>query len=152
MIKNSSRRSNDQAVLSVSVDIEVPFHDVDAMAVCWHGHYVKYFELARCKLLRKLDYDYPKMQSSGYLWPVIDLQVRYIQAARYGDALQVAASLAEWENRIKIDYRIMDGAGRRISRGHTVQVAVKADSGELLLATPDVWQQRVLKFLKDESP
>ena len=34
----------DKAVLSASATVEVPFHDVDAMNVCWHGHYLKYFE------------------------------------------------------------------------------------------------------------
>ena len=39
--------------LQASVELEVPFHDVDVMHVAWHGHYVKYFELARCALLRR---------------------------------------------------------------------------------------------------
>ena len=30
--------------------IRVPFHDVDLMEVVWHGHYAKYFEIARCAL------------------------------------------------------------------------------------------------------
>jgi len=30
-------------VLTASATVEVPFHDVDAMNVCWHGHYLKYF-------------------------------------------------------------------------------------------------------------
>ncbi|MEZ4452430.1 MAG: hypothetical protein R3B09_23395 [Nannocystaceae bacterium] len=28
----------------VSVDFEVPFHDVDALRIVWHGHYYKYME------------------------------------------------------------------------------------------------------------
>lgn len=37
-----------------SVNLEIPFHDVDMMAVVWHGHYAKYFEIARCALLEKI--------------------------------------------------------------------------------------------------
>ena len=40
------------------VIIEVPFHDVDTMHVVWHGHYLKYFEVARCKLLDQFNYNY----------------------------------------------------------------------------------------------
>lgn len=36
---------------TAEVEMTVPFHDVDMMEVAWHGHYVKYFELARCALL-----------------------------------------------------------------------------------------------------
>ncbi len=56
-------------VLTASATVEVPFHDVDAMNVCWHGHYLKYFEIGRAALLRTFDYDYREMQASGYLWP-----------------------------------------------------------------------------------
>ena len=58
--------------LSAEALIEVPFHDVDVMDVAWHGHYVKYLELARCALLRQIDYDYPQMRDSGYAWPVVE--------------------------------------------------------------------------------
>ena len=66
----------------VEIDVEVPFYDVDAMGVAWHGHYIKYFERARCRLLQTFDYDYPRMQESGYLWPVVELRVKYVRPAR----------------------------------------------------------------------
>ncbi|MGN6981510.1 acyl-CoA thioesterase, partial [Neisseria sp. P0009.S007] len=31
-----------------SFKTEVPFFDVDAMHIVWHGNYVKYLETARC--------------------------------------------------------------------------------------------------------
>ena len=46
-----------EARLQHSVEIEIPFHDVDMMEVAWHGHYVKYFEIARCALLDQFDYN-----------------------------------------------------------------------------------------------
>jgi len=58
--------------LSAETIIEIPFHDVDSAEVAWHGHYVKYFEIARCKLLDKFDYNYPQMTASGYFWPIIE--------------------------------------------------------------------------------
>ena len=41
----------------VRVQLEVPFHDVDRLGVVWHGHYFKYFELARTRLLRAIGLD-----------------------------------------------------------------------------------------------
>ena len=85
-----------------SVDLEIPFHDVDMMSVVWHGHYAKYFEIARCALLEKIDYNYPQMRDSGYAWPVIDLNMRYIKPAVFGQVITVRAHIIEWENRLKI--------------------------------------------------
>ena len=125
--------------LAVSVDIEVPFHDVDAMHVAWHGHYIKYFEIARCALLRTFNYDYPQMQASGYLWPVVECHVKYVKPATYGQKLKVEASLLEYENRIKIGYQIIDAEQRiTLTKGHTTQVAVDAVTHELQFVSPKI--------------
>ncbi|MGH8486657.1 MAG: acyl-CoA thioesterase, partial [Pseudomonas sp.] len=47
-----------QGVLHVDTEILVPFFDVDSMLVVWHGHYVKYLEVARCALLDRLEHNY----------------------------------------------------------------------------------------------
>jgi acyl-CoA thioester hydrolase len=36
-----------RGVLHAEVEVVVPFFDVDSMDVVWHGHYVKYLEIAR---------------------------------------------------------------------------------------------------------
>jgi acyl-CoA thioester hydrolase len=96
---------------------QVQFFDLDPMEVVWHGHYVKYLEVARSALLDKIDYNYPQMRASGYLWPVIDLQVRFAASARFGDVLKLRAEIVEWENRLKIEYLISaDVTGKRESR------------------------------------
>jgi acyl-CoA thioester hydrolase len=125
--------------LSASAEVEVPFHDVDAMNVCWHGHYLKYFESARAALLRAFDYDYPDMQASGYVWPVVEAYLKYVRPAVYGQRLEVRAHLLEYENRLKIGYEILDCAsGTRLTKGYTVQVAVSAATQELQFVSPSV--------------
>ena len=130
--------------LSAEVEIEVPFFDVDPMHVVWHGHYVKYFEQARCALLRRLDYDYPAMQASGYLWPVVELHLKYVSAARYGQRLRAAATLLEYENHLKLGYLLTDiASGQRLTKGHSVQVAVHAATAELQFVSPAVLLEKV---------
>ncbi|HHQ4563679.1 acyl-CoA thioesterase [Aeromonas veronii] len=125
--------------LSAEVDITVPFHDVDMMAVAWHGHYLRYIELARCALLDRIDYNYPQMEASGYLWPVIDVRMKYIAPLRFGQTVRVRATLVEYQHRLKIDYLLYDPqSGKRTSKGYTVQVAVSKQSGEMCLASPQV--------------
>lgn len=132
--------------LSAEIEIDVPFFDVDPMHVVWHGHYVKYFEHARCALLRLIDYDYPAMQASGYLWPVVELHLKYVRSANYGQRLLAQATLLEYENRLKIGYLITDRAsGERLTRGHSVQVAVDAATRELQFVSPKVLLDKLRK-------
>lgn len=119
------------------VEIEIPFHDVDMLNITWHGHYLKYFEIARCKLLDSIGYGYKDMAASGFAWPIIEANLRYINAAQFGQKIRVQATLKEWENRLKIDYLISDAStGQRLTRDHTVQVAVNVQTRELCLASP----------------
>ena len=137
-----------EGVLRAEIELVVPFFDVDMMEVVWHGHYVKYFEEARCALLDKLGHNYRQMRDAGYAWPVIDLQLRYIRGAQFGQRIRVRADLVEWENRLKINYLITDVAtGERMTRGSSVQVAVEIASREMLLASPRVFVEAVERVL-----
>lgn len=129
---------------SAEIDVSPAFHDLDPMVVVWHGHYLKYLELARCALLQSFDYDYPQMRESGYLWPIVDMRCKYLRPARYGQRLRVRAELVEWELRMRIDYLICDAdTGEKLTRAHTIQVAVDALTGEMSYATPEAFRCRL---------
>jgi acyl-CoA thioester hydrolase len=135
-------------VLQAEVEMLVPFFDVDSMDVVWHGHYVKYFEVARCALLERIGHNYQQMRDAGYAWPVIDVQLRYMRGARFNQRIVVRADLVEWENRLKINYLIRDAeTGERMTRGSTVQVAVEIASREMLLASPRIFVDAVERAL-----
>lgn len=126
------------------VVIEIPFHDVDVMHVAWHGHYVKYLEIARCVLLDKIDYNYPQMKESGYAWPVIDLRIRYAYPLQFQQKVRIKVEAVEWENRLKLNYLIEDlETGRRLTKAYTVQVAVDMKTNEMLLASPDILYEKL---------
>ncbi len=135
-------------VLQAEVEMLVPFFDVDSMDVVWHGHYVKYFEVARCALLERIGHNYQQMREAGYAWPIIDVQLRYMRGARFNQRIVVRADLVEWENRLKINYLIRDAkTAERMTRGSSVQVAVEIASGEMLLASPRVFVEAVERAL-----
>jgi len=126
------------------VEIEIPFYDLDSVNIVWHGNYPKYFELARCALLEKFDYGYDAMRASGYIWPIIDLQIRYIKPLTFKQRISVNAVLKEWEYRIKIEYVIRDALTHtRLTRGTTTQVAVDMKTRELCLMSPPILIERL---------
>lgn len=133
-----------QSKWRAEVEIKVPFHDVDAMHIVWHGNYLKYFEIARCALLDSIDYNYAQMSDSGYAWPVIDARVRFGKPARFDQLLTVAAVVREYENRLRISYEIRDTAtGGRITRGSTTQVAVCLATNEMCYVSPPVLLEKL---------
>ncbi|HWU97901.1 MAG TPA: acyl-CoA thioesterase [Oxalicibacterium sp.] len=133
------RRKSADSRWWAEAEITVQFFDLDPMQIVWHGNYVKYLEVARCALFDKIDYNYEQMQRSGYSWPVIDVQLRYIGSAKFGQRLKLRADLVEWENRLKIDYLITDAeTDARLTRASTTQVAIDMQSGEMCFVSPPV--------------
>ena len=126
----------------IEVPMTIPFHDVDSLGIAWHGHYAKYFEIARCALLDRLGYGYDAMRESGYSWPVIDMHVRYVKPMRFNQRVTVRATLREWENRLLIQYLITDQDGRRLTKGTTSQVAVDMN-GEMQFVSPPIVFERL---------
>ena len=130
--------------LKAEVEIQVPFHDVDAMHYVWHGHYYKYFEVARTKLFQSIDYDVLQMKASGYSWPIIETSCKYVQPILYNQLIQVSAKIQEYENRLKIIYRISDAkTDEKLATGHTTQVAVDMKNNEMCFVSPKILLEKV---------
>jgi acyl-CoA thioester hydrolase len=126
-------------VLKAEVEVEVPFHDSDPMGVTWHGNYFRYIEAARSALLDSIGYNYRQMVDSGYLWPIVDARIKYVRPTTFGQRLRVAATLTEYENRLKIAYTITDMAsGDVVTEATTTHVAVHRESGEMSFVSPPV--------------
>ncbi len=135
-------------IVAAEIEFDVAFHDVDLVGVVWHGHYLKYFENARWALMDRLGFGFQRMVDSGYAWPVVEMQAKYLHAARFGERLRARAGLVEWESRLVVNYlvtRVADSV--RIARAQSVQVAVDGRSGELQFACPDEFLAAVRRAL-----
>jgi acyl-CoA thioester hydrolase len=54
------------------------------------------------------------------------------------------ATLAEYENRLKIEYEISDvETGERVTKGYTIQVAVDNATRELCFVSPPILFEKV---------
>ncbi len=125
-------------MIRASVTETIQFYHLDPMQVVWHGNYVRFFEKARYALLEAIDYNYPRMDESGFVWPIVDMRVKYVRPCRFGQEITITARLKEYENRLKIDYLITDSASvEPLTKGFTIQVAVDKASGEMRYRSPD---------------
>ncbi|WP_066458160.1 acyl-CoA thioesterase [Castellaniella caeni] len=127
------------------VELTIPFHDVDMMGVAWHGHYARYFELAREAVLNQIGFGYKTMRDTGYAWPIIDFQVRYRHALHHEQKVLVSARIGDYENHLCIEYEIRDAASnQRLTTAQTRQVAVDMATGEICLASPQALLDRMV--------
>lgn len=134
--------------VSAECDIVVQFYDVDPMRIVWHGNYVRFLEQARCVLFDKIDYNYQAMEDSGYSWPIVDIRLKYVASARFGDTVRVRAEIVEYEMRLKIKYIVTDvKTGIVLTKAHSIQVAVASGAQELQFESPQILFDKIRPFL-----
>jgi acyl-CoA thioester hydrolase len=60
-----------------------------------------------------------------------------VRPIRFGQRISVTATLVEWENRLRIDYRIVDTVtGEVLTKAQTTQMAVHIRTGETAFESP----------------
>ena len=140
-----SRTARDAPRLhATSVELEVPFHHVDALGIVWNGHYPKYFEAAGMALLRTLHLDGGDLVGGRYRLVVIETFCRHGFPLRYADRVRVDAWISDYERRLTLRFEIHNLThGRRAAHGHT-RLATLDDAGRLRMATPPEIVERIL--------
>ncbi len=137
------------AKLVAAYEYKVTFFDLDPMNIMWHGNYPKLLELARSELLDLCGYNIKEMKETGFVFPIIDLKVKYIHPLTYEQEVIIHAGLKEYVNRIKVVYTITDKNSQNLlTKAETTQVAVKAGHVNLEFITPQIWRDKIERFLK----
>ena len=135
-------------MISASVTLKAQFYDLDPMQVVWHGNYPRFLEQARCALLDKIAFNYVEMAQTRYVWPIVDMRIKYVRPIRFAQDITVTATLSEYQNRIKIDYVIVDAStGEALTKAQTIQVAVDTATNEVCFESPPALQDKVRRLL-----
>lgn len=126
---------------AVSVELVVPFHDVDPLHVVWHGNYFKYFEHAREALMRARGLDVPDLVAMDLRMMVVESHCRHLRPLRHGERFTVSARFGDVTHKIPVHYEIR-ADGRAVARGRTDLVSL-TPAGELCTDTPPAVRARI---------
>jgi len=74
--------------------LRVRFAETDAMGIVHHSRYLPYLEEARVEYLRHIGHPYTEWRESGIESAVLEVFVRYRQALRFDDVVDVHVALA----------------------------------------------------------
>lgn len=148
----SSRENNGPYNIFTETETVIEFFDVDAMQVVWHGNYLRYFETGRRALLEKIDYYYYEMVKTNYMFPVIDVSVKYINPLRFLNRIIIKSILMEYENRLKIKYEIRNAeTGVLATKGVSTQMAFDMRTGETCFVCPKLLIEKVETLIRENK-
>lgn len=138
-----------EPTLTDRMEVQVRFSEVDMMRVAWHGSYVAYMEDGREHFGRTYPgVGYEDYFQTGYVAPVVNLNIDYRQSLRMGDRAIVETRYVYSDGaKLIFEYVIYRKADMEIMAvAQTTQLFMTAE-GEIQYADPDFfveWKRRWL--------
>lgn len=69
--------------------IRVRYGETDQMGFVYYGNYALYLEEARTEMLRSVGYTYKEMEAMNIFLPVVNMNTRFKNSAKYDDLLSL---------------------------------------------------------------
>ena len=119
----------------------VRFVETDLMGVVHHANYFRWFEVGRVEYLRQAGILLNDMMADGIVFPIRDVDCRYLAPARFDDVLLIEAVLSEVSRaKMLFSYRVLrESDGELLVTGHTCNVFTNPEGR--LIRLPDRWYQ-----------
>jgi acyl-CoA thioester hydrolase len=121
------------------------YADTDRSGVVYHANYFRYFELGRVTLMRDLGYSYFAVEESGYIYPVVEVGLKFFKSLFYDDPMWIHTRPAALERvRVRFDYAITHAdTGELICQGFTTHCALSAARRPVAVdaQTVKIWKQ-----------
>ena len=109
--------------------VKVRYAETDQMGVVHHGNYAQYFEIARLEWLKAIGISYKKMEETGVMLPVYELQTKFLKPAVFEDELKIELKLKELPSvKITFEYVIYNQNKELLTTGATTLVFMDAIS------------------------
>lgn len=87
--------------------LRVRYQETDQMGVVYHANYLNWLEIARTEWIRQLGISYSELEGKGLLLPVTDVQIKYIQPARYDDIIDIQLRIVDSSYlRVSFEYHV----------------------------------------------
>jgi acyl-CoA thioester hydrolase len=134
--------------LSIVVERQVRFEEVDAIGIVWHGRYPSYFEDARVALGAKYGLGYMDFYAQEVIAPIKQMHVEYHQPLRFGEQFTIEG-LWHWSPaaRLNFEFILRNQAQQVVTSGYSVQMLLDSESNVLMVPPPfyqdflQRWQQ-----------
>ncbi len=136
----------DPSPISIVVKHRLTFSEVDALAIAWHGHYPRFFELAHTELMRKVGLTYEAYKQHDVGAPIVQCHVDYFAPLLLDEEFSIRAEL-HWSDgaRLNVSYTVQGADGRIAGTGYTVQMFFNVYTHEPYILPPplvaDIWQR-----------
>jgi acyl-CoA thioester hydrolase len=124
----------------------VKYPDTDRMGTVHHSNYAKYYETARWELFRSLGISYRSVEDAGYLFPVIQMNFRFLKTLHYDDKVTVKTTLEFIRGaRMNFSYKLYNEEGILVNEAVTEMACVHMNNWKPCII-PDFIMEKIMMY------
>lgn len=126
----------------------VRYGETDMMGYLYYGNYAQLYEIGRVETMRSLGLSYKVMEEEHrVMMPVVEVEARFIQPARYDEQLIIRTILESLPGRlITFKNEILSEAGKVMHKATVKLVFINMDSGKSVTCPPYLLDRLKLLF------
>jgi acyl-CoA thioester hydrolase len=110
--------------------LRVQYYETDQMGVVHHSNYIRYFEIGRTELMRSIGLCYKRLENSGNVMPITNVEVWYFYPALYAEIISIKSFIKEIPKaRIVFYYEIYNEQRKLLVEGSTTLAFVNKETG-----------------------
>ena len=126
------------------------YGEVDQMGYVYHANYVSYCHQARTELMRNLGIHDQVLEENQIMIPVININLRYLKAARYDELLTIQTTIREMPKiRCHFEFEIRNETNEKICTAVSEIVFVDSISRKPM-RVPEIVKNAMINYFKPE--
>ena len=121
----------------------VQYYETDRMGITHHSNYVRWMEEARVGFLKDIGWDYAKLESSGIISPVTEVECNYKKSTTFEELVVIQVSVAEFKGvRLKLNYKMFNDQDELVCQASSEHCFLNGDGKLVCLKKdyPDFYQ------------
>lgn len=130
----------------------VQYYETDKMGVTHHSNYIRWMEEARVDFLKRIGWDYARLESMGVISPVVSVDGKYKKSTTFSDEVFVNVTVTEFTGvKLRLHYDILNDKGEVAFEGNSEHCFMDETGRPIRLhkVYPDFYDR--LKKLEEEG-
>ncbi len=96
----------------------VHYYETDKMGITHHSNYIRWMEEARVDFLRKIGWDYARMEDEGIISPVLGVECEIKHSTKFDQDVYITTYVKQMGPvRMQFGYEMKDSDGKHIASG-----------------------------------
>ena len=93
----------------------VQYYETDRMGITHHSNYIRWMEEARIDFLRRIGWDYARLEANGIISPVVSVSCDYKLPTTFPEEVTIRVSVREFKGvRLILDYQMENAGGKTV--------------------------------------